>query len=123
MCTAIKRRVHGMKSPMYVAYYLDRPQRIEEAYEQSLALLYYYNARANLEASKVGILGWAKRERWMSYFMRRPRVCSGDPSKKRSYTSPYGTTTSVAMIEHGLQLVSDYIEDYWEDMWFLDMLE
>jgi hypothetical protein len=29
----IKRRVHGMKAPMYVAYYLDRPQRIEEAYE------------------------------------------------------------------------------------------
>jgi hypothetical protein len=24
-CTAIKRRVHGMKNPMYVAYYLDRP--------------------------------------------------------------------------------------------------
>jgi hypothetical protein len=54
--------------------------------------------------------------------MRRPRVCSGDPSKKRSSTSPYGTTTSVAMIEHGLQLVADYIEDYWEEMWFLDML-
>ena len=123
MCTVIKRRVHGMKSPMYVAYYLDRPQRIEEAYEQSIALLYYYNARANLEASKVGILGWAKREKWMQYFMRRPRVCSGDPSKKRSSSSPYGTTTSTAMIDHGLQLISDYIEDYWESMWFLDMLE
>ena len=122
MCTTIKRRVHGMKAPMYVAYYLDRPQRIEEAYEQTIALLYYYNARANLEASKVGILGWAKREKWMQYFMRRPRVCSGDPSKKRSSTSPYGTTTSVAMIEHGIQLVADYIEDYWEEMWFIDML-
>jgi hypothetical protein len=33
MCTVIKRRIHGMKTPMYVAYYLDRPQRIEEAYE------------------------------------------------------------------------------------------
>jgi hypothetical protein len=54
--------------------------------------------------------------------MRRPRVCSGDPSKKRSGTAPYGTTTSVAMIDHGLQLVANYIEDYWEDMWFLDML-
>jgi len=75
-----------------------------------------------LEASKVGILGWAKREKWMQYFMRRPRVCSGDPSKKRSSTSPYGTTTSVAMIEHGIQLVADYIEDYWEEMWFIDML-
>lgn len=122
MCTAIKRRIHGMKAPMYVAYYLDRPQRIEEAYEQSLALMYYYNAIGNLEASKVGILGWAKREKWMQYFMRRPRVCSGDPSKKRSSTSPYGTTTSVAMIQHGIQLVASYIEDYWEEMWFLDML-
>jgi len=55
--------------------------------------------------------------------MRRPRVCSGDPSKKRSANSPFGTTTSVAMIEHGIQLVADYIEDYWEEMWFLDMLE
>ena len=122
MCAVIKRRIHGVKSPMYVAYYLDRPQRIEEAYEQVLALMYYYNAIGNLEASKVGILGWAKREKWMQYFMRRPRVCSGDPSRKRSGTSPYGTTTSVAMIQHGLSLVASYIEDYWEEMWFLDML-
>ena len=107
---------------MYVAYYLDRPQRVEEAYEQTIALMYYYNAVGNLEASKVGILGWAKREKWMQYFMRRPRVCSGDPSKKRSSSSPYGTTTSTAMIDHGLQLVASYIEDYWEEMWFLDML-
>jgi hypothetical protein len=118
----IKRRVHGMKSPMYVAYYLDRPQRIEEAYEQVLALMFYYNAVANLEASKVGILGWAKREKWMHYFMRRPRICSGDPSKKRSATAPYGTTTSTAMIEHGLTLVADYIEDYYQEIWFLELL-
>jgi hypothetical protein len=55
--------------------------------------------------------------------MRRPRVCSGDPTKKRSSSSPYGTTTSTAMIDHGLQLVASYIEDYWEEMWFIDMLE
>ena len=122
-CTVIKRRIHGMKDPTYVAYYIDRPQRIEEAYEQSIALMYYYNAIGNLEASKVGILGWAKRERWMQYFMRRPRICSGDPNKKRSGSSPYGTTTAVAMIEHGLSLVADYIENYWEEMWFIDMLE
>lgn len=122
-CTVIKRRIHGMKNPTYVAYYIDRPQRIEEAYEQSIALMYYYNAIGNLEASKVGILGWAKRERWMQYFMRRPRICSGDPNKKRSGSSPYGTTTAVAMIEHGLSLVADYIENYWEEMWFIDMLE
>jgi hypothetical protein len=37
--------------------------------------MYYYNAVANIEASKVGILTWAKKEKWMNYFMRRPRVC------------------------------------------------
>jgi len=30
--------------------------------------------------------------------MRRPRICSGDPSKRRSGSTPYGTTTSVSMI-------------------------
>lgn len=123
-CTTIKRRIHGMKTPMYVAYYLDRPQRIEEAYEQTVALLYYYNARANLEASKVGILTWAKKEKWMNYFMRRPRVCQGDPSKVRKVNNaPYGTTTSTAMIEHGLELIASYIEDYWTEIWFIDMLD
>ena len=122
-CTTIKRRIHGMKEPTYVAYYMDRPQRIEEAYEQTIALLYYYNAVANLEASKVGILGWAKREKWIQYFMRRPRVCSGDPTKRKSGTAPYGTTTPVAMIEHGLGLIASYIEDYYNNIWFIDMLE
>ena len=121
-CAVVKRRIHGMKSPMYVAYYLDRPQRIEEAYEQTLALMYYYNAVANLEASKVGILTWAKKEKWMQYFMRRPRVCQGDPNKKKSFNTPYGTTATVAMIQHGLELVASYIEDYYSEIWFLDML-
>lgn len=121
-CTVIKRRVHGMKEPMYVAYYLDRPQRVEEAYEQTLALLYYYNAKANIEASKIGIITWAKKEKWINYFMRRPRICSGDPSKKRTATAPYGTTTATAMIIHGLELVGSYIEEYYHNIWFIDLL-
>jgi len=28
-------------------------------------LLYYYNAIANIEATRVGLLGWAKKEKWM----------------------------------------------------------
>lgn len=122
-CAVIKRRVHGMKEPMYVAYYLDRPQRIEEAYEQTLALMYYYNARGNIEASKVGILTWAKKEKWINYFMRRPRVCSGDPSRRQSANAPYGTTTPTAIIQHGLDLVASYIEEYFHNIWFLTMLE
>lgn len=122
-CTLIKRRVHGMKEPMYVAYYMDRPQRIEEAYEQTIALMYYYNALGNIEASRLGILGWAKSERWMQYFMRRPRICSGDPTKRKTGSAPYGTTTSTAMIQHGIELVANYIEEYAHNIWFPELID
>jgi len=85
--------------------------------------MYYYNAIGNIEASRLGILGWAKKEKWMTYFMRRPRICSGDPTKRKSNNSPYGTTTSVAMIQHGLSLVASYIEDFCGNIWFLEFLE
>ena len=32
-CTVIKKRVYGMSEPTYVAYYLDRPNDIREAYK------------------------------------------------------------------------------------------
>jgi hypothetical protein len=54
--------------------------------------------------------------------MRRPRICSGDPNKRKSATAPYGTTTSPAMISHGLTLIADYIEDYYSEIWFLELL-
>lgn len=122
-CTVIKRRVHGMKEPTYVAYYLDRPQEEKEAYTQSIALMYYYNAVGNIEASRLGILGFAKSEKWMQFFMRRPRICSGDPTKKRSTSIPYGTTTSTAMIDHGLKLIASYIDDYYQNIWFPEFLD
>lgn len=32
-CTVIKRRIYGTKEPTYIAYYLDRPNDIREAYK------------------------------------------------------------------------------------------
>lgn len=122
-CTLIKRRVYGMKEPTYVAYYLDRPQNIEQAYAQTVGLLYYYNCRVNLEATRLSILGWAKKEKWIQYFMRRPRICSGDPTKKRSFNTPYGTPASTAMITHGLDLVANYIEEYCHNIWFPELID
>jgi len=38
-------------------------------------------------------------------------VCFGDNVKRRS-ANQYGTTATKAMIQHGIDLVSGYIEDY-----------
>ena len=80
----IKRRVHGMKEPTYVAYYLDRPDDIREAYKQTIALLMQYQAKANIEATRLSVLTYARDNKLCTFFMRRPRVCYGDNLKKKN---------------------------------------
>lgn len=121
-CTVIKRRIHGMKEPMYVAYYLDRPNDIRDAYKQTIALLWYYNARANLEATRLSLLTYARDNKFMQFFMRRPRVCYGGDERKRQINQ-YGTTATKAMIDHQTDLVADYVEDYCHNIWFIEFLD
>ena len=121
-CTVIKRRVYGQREPMYVAYYMDGPNDIRDAYKQTIGLLMYYQALANIEASRLSVLTYARDNKFMQYFMRRPRVCFGDNTKRRS-VNQYGTTTPRAMIEHGIQLVADYVEDFCQNIWFTEFLE
>lgn len=120
-CTTIKRRVYGMNEPMYVAYYMDRPNDIREAYKQTIGLLMYYQALANIEASRLSVLTYARDNKFMQYFMKRPRVCYGDNLKRRT-ANQYGTTATTAMIDHGIQLVADYVEDYCHNIWFIEFL-
>lgn len=119
--TVIKKRLYGMNEPMYVAYYLDRPNDIREAYKQTIGLLMYYNARANLEATRLSLLTYARDNKFMQYFMRRPRVCYGGDERRRQ-VNQYGTTATKAMIDHQTDLVADYVEDYCHNIWFIEML-
>ncbi len=122
-CTVIKRRVYGMKEPTYVAYYLDRPNDIRDAYKQTMALLMWYNCQANLEATRMSIITYARSNKFMQYFMKRPRVCSSDPLKRKVNVNQYGTTATIAMIDHQTDLIADYVEDYCHNIWFLEMLQ
>lgn len=121
-CTMIKRRVYGMSEPTYVAYYLDRPDDIRDAYKQTMALLWYYQAKANIEATRLSVLTYARDNKFAHFFMRRPRACYGGDERRRS-NNQYGTTATTAMIEHGTDLVASYVEDYCHNIWFIEFLE
>ena len=121
-CTMIKRRVYGMKEPMYVAYYLDRPDDIRDAYKQTMALLWYYQAKANIEATRLSVLTYARDNKFAHFFMKRPRACYGANPERRT-NNQYGTTATTAMIEHGTDLVASYVEDYCHNIWFIEFLE
>ena len=120
-CIVIKRRAFGSFEPMYVAKYLFRPEDIRSAYRTALALLLYYNCKVNVEATKLSIIHWLKREGYGYLLLNRPRATYADLSKKKKPT--IGTPATQAIIAHQTDLIADYIEDYCGSIWFPDMLD
>ena len=120
-CIVIKRRAFGLNEPQYVAMYKDRPQNIREAYKIAMCMCRYYNCRINTEATRVGMITWARENKCLQYFMKRPRATLTDI--KYGTTKQYGTPATKTIIEQQTDLIADYVEDYGHNIWFEDMLE
>ena len=121
-CIVIKRRAFGLKEPAYVAMYKDRPNDIREAYKIALRLLEYYNCKAVLEASKITILTFFReRRKENKYLMRRPRATLTDVVG--GISRQFGVPATETIIKHQLELVAKYVNDYYHNIWFIDMLE
>lgn len=119
-CIVIKRRAFGLNEPQYVAMYKDRPQNIREAYKIAMCMCKYYNCRINIEATRVGMITWARENKCLQYFMKRPRATLTDI--KYGTTKQYGTPATKTIIEQQTDLIADYVEDYGHNIWFEDML-
>lgn len=119
-CIVIKRRAFGLNEPQYVAMYKDRPQNIREAYKIAMCMCRYYNCRINIEATRVGMITWARENKCIQYFMKRPRATLTDI--KYGTTKQYGTPATKTIIEQQTDLIADYVEDYGHNIWFEDML-
>ena len=120
-CIVIKKRAFGMQEPTIVAMYKDRPQDINTAYKIAMCICKYYNAKINVEATRIGLLNWAKKEGLLSYFMRRPRATLADI--RSGNTKSYGTPATGAIIEMQTDLVATYVEDYSHNIWFEEILD
>ena len=119
-CIVIKRRAFGLNEPQYVAMYKDRPQNIREAYKIAMCMCRYYNCRINIEATRVGMITWARENKCLQYFMKRPRATLTDI--KYGTTKQYGTPATKTIIEQQTDLIADYVEDYGHNIWFEDIL-
>lgn len=120
-CIVIKKRAFGMNEPQYVAMYKDRPANIREAYKIAMCMCRYYNCRINIEATRMGMVTWARENKCLQYFMKRPRATLTDI--KHGTTKQYGTPATKAIIEQQTDLIADFVEDYGHTIWFEEMLE
>ena len=121
-CITIKKRQFGTQDPMYVAYYLERPDDVRQAYKTAMQLLMYYNCQANIEATRVSMLTWARDRGFYKYFLARPRATYPDPNKMPR-TRQVGSPATNTVIAHQTDLIADFVEDYSHNIWFPEMLE
>lgn len=120
-CIVVKRRAYGLRDPKYVAIYKSRPDDLREAYEIAIGLAMYYNAQINIEATRISLLTWSRDRKFLHYFMKRPSSTYNDITKRKA--TQYGSPATPAVIDHATDLIKDFINDYYYDMWFEDMLD
>ena len=53
--------------------------------------------------------------------MRRPRACLSDVSNGKS--TAFGAQASEVIIKHQLDLIARYIENYYNELWFPEMID
>ena len=121
-CVVIMKRAYGLEPPKIVAYYKDRPQKIRDAHINCLKLLQLYNARACLESTRISIQQFFREKKCAEkYLMKRPRSCQSDIQAGRS--KQFGAPATEAVIRHQLDLISNYIDEYCSEIWFIEIIE
>jgi hypothetical protein len=115
-CVVVKKRAFGVSDPMYVCVYKDRPQKIEDAYKITWAILEYYHCKAVIESTRISVLNWFRtRNMADKYFMRRPKALLTDANSR---SRQFGAQATEVVIHHQLDLIDSYINDYCHDIWY-----
>lgn len=121
-CVIVKKRMFGMDDPKYVAMYKFRPDDIRQAYDLTMKLLTWYNCKALLEYTKISIQQYFKDRNKGHLFMSRPKFAISNKSN-RAGKQLIGVPSVPYVIEHGLELVNNFINDFWYTIDFEDMLD
>ena len=119
-CIIIFRRMKGESPPMPVAFYKDRPGDVREAYRIALKLLEYYNCKALLEFSKIGFKNFLVDKRIeYKWLMRRTKATLDSPD---AVSRQYGVPANEKVIQHQLELLASYIQDFGDNIWFIEII-
>jgi len=117
LAAAVKKRVSNnlfsSTSNLYVAFYNERSDDVRWDYENILKLSMYYNARVNLEYTKINIISHFRERGQFWRFLQRPSIAIGSNISGIKASQLVGTPATQAVIAHQDQKWADYIEDYY----------
>jgi len=110
-------------SNIYVCMYNKREYAVRDNYETSLKIAMYYNAKVNVEYTKIGIITHFKFEGHRHRLMKRPSLATANVKDQKLKSNLIGTQATGPIIDHQDDKIKEYIDNYCHTVWFLDMLE
>jgi hypothetical protein len=128
MAMVIKKRFATDKDTnnIYVADYSERPNDVDDGYEQCSLLMWLYNAMTNIEFSKIGIVPFLEKKKMDNYLMKRPATTVGNRIKEDEeeklkkklginfkVNKLIGTLPTDTNFDLGIQFLQRYIKDYY----------
>ena len=122
----IKKRVvdgqyFSTTSNIYVAEYHKRSNDVRMDWDNALKLAYYYNSEVNIEYTKIGIVGWFRDQGFYNLLKKRPSIALGNANPTKS-TNLVGTQAVGYLIDHMDQKIAFYLENFYDHIFFKDML-
>ena len=120
-CVIIYRRAFGLEPPKVVAIYKERPKYIKSAFDMTMKLCSFYNAKILVEATRISIKTYFQEKGFLHYMMKRPQATAN--SSKRTNFKQYGVPATDAIIQHQLELIEQYIVDYCDQIQFPELLQ
>lgn len=118
-CIVIKKRVHGLKEPKYVAMYKGRPDDIRQAYSNALRMMEWYNCKCVVETTRTNIITYAREKKKIHLFMTRPRATI---SNLKTNTTMIGTPVPETVIRHYLEKIEEFVNDYAHTIGFVEII-
>ena len=118
----VYRRQLGLQEPKIVAVYKERPRHIKDAWDICLKLAMFYNAKVLIEYTKISVVHHFKNVGKEHYLMHKPQGSQASGGR-RTINRQIGVTPTQAVIEHYLELIENYIVDYYQFIDYTDLLD
>lgn len=127
LACAIKKRIpesiFSGTSSLYVAFYNHRSDDVRWDYENVLKLSMWYNAKMNVEYTKIGIVSFFREKKQFHRLLKRPSIAVGANISGAKASMLVGTPATAPVINHQDDKIKEYIDDYYYQINFLPLLE
>ena len=119
----ISNNMFSATSNLYVCFYNERSDDVRWDYENVLKISMWYNARINVEYTKINIVSFFRSKKQFWRLLKRPSIAIGSNVSGVKASTLIGSPATTSVIDHQDQKLADYIDDYYFQILYLPAVQ